>query len=276
MEDACLILGLSGWMDGGDVSTGTVQYLVEKYSANVLADIDSRGLYIYNVPGPMEISALFRPHARIENGLIEAFDEPENVFYCAPDKNLILFEGKEPNLHWDTFADCILEVVEQFNVSMICFAGSVSSLVPHTRDPRFHSSFSDEALRPLVEQHGLHPSNYEGPGSVVTYLMTRARDKGIRMATIVAEIPAYVHGKNIRCIEAVLRKLDAILDLSIDFSELEGLSAEFVKGLDSAVLQKKELAKHIRLIEEAYDRQEGGAPKDLRDWFDKQDIQLDL
>ena len=41
-----LLLGFSGWMDGGDVSTGTVKCLVDKLGAQGFAEIEPGKLYI--------------------------------------------------------------------------------------------------------------------------------------------------------------------------------------------------------------------------------------
>ena len=60
-----LVLAFSGWMDGGDVSTGTVERLVDLLEAEPIASIDPEPFYIYNFPGSMEIAALFRPHIKI-------------------------------------------------------------------------------------------------------------------------------------------------------------------------------------------------------------------
>ena len=46
-----LLLGFSGWMDGGEVSTGTVECLIEKLDAERFAEIEPEGFYIYNFPG---------------------------------------------------------------------------------------------------------------------------------------------------------------------------------------------------------------------------------
>ena len=56
-----MIIGLSGWMDGGEVSTGAAKYLVTHFEAERFAEIDPDVFYIYNFPGSMEISALFGP-----------------------------------------------------------------------------------------------------------------------------------------------------------------------------------------------------------------------
>src|SRR5947209_17338416 len=93
LEHSTLVLALTGWMDGGDVSTGTVRRLVDLLEAKPVADIDPEPFYIYNFPGSMELAALFRPHVKIEEGRITRLDMPENVFYCHEPANLLLFLG---------------------------------------------------------------------------------------------------------------------------------------------------------------------------------------
>ena len=40
VSDARMIIGMSGWMDGGDVSTGTIEWLVRQFDAEVIAEIE--------------------------------------------------------------------------------------------------------------------------------------------------------------------------------------------------------------------------------------------
>src|SRR5205085_3684017 len=100
LDDATLVLAFTGWMDGGDVSTGTVRRLVDLLGARPVADIDPDPFYLFHFPGSMEIAALFRPAIRIKDGLIESLEMPRNVFYCHEPANLVLFLGREPNLMW--------------------------------------------------------------------------------------------------------------------------------------------------------------------------------
>ena len=53
-----MLLGFSGWMDGGGTSTGTIECLVDRLDAQSFAEIGAGGFYILNVPGPTEISGL--------------------------------------------------------------------------------------------------------------------------------------------------------------------------------------------------------------------------
>src|SRR3990172_11731264 len=80
-DNATLVLAFTGWMEGGDVSTGTVRRLVHLLGAEPIAEIDPDPFYIYNFPGSMEVTGLFRPHIEIQDGLIQSIDMPTNTFY---------------------------------------------------------------------------------------------------------------------------------------------------------------------------------------------------
>ena len=276
LHDARMVVALTGWMDGGDTSTGTIDYLVQKLPAQKVAEIESERFYIYNLPGSMEVSALFRPHARIEDGLITAYEEPTNTFYCSAEHNLVLFSGKEPNFRWREYAECLLSVALEFQVTTIYFVGSVAGLVPHTREPEFRGSVSNEQLKLLLQQHGIKPSNYDGPASIVTYLTVLAAQKGLDMVTVVAEVPAYVQGRNIRCIEAATRKLASMLDVSVDYDELKAMGERFDMMLAKLLEERPELAEYIRKMEDDYDREIlDSEMADLKAWLEQQGIRLD-
>ena len=271
LDSPVLILGLSGWMDGGEVSTGSVRYLAKKLRTKHFASIDPSDFYIYNAPGPMEISALHRPHTLIEDGLVQSFREARNRFYASSSKNAIVFSGREPNLNWHGYADCIFAVAAEFEVSRMCFVGSISGLVPHTKAPTFYSSATDESMRDLAEKLGMHPTNYEGPASFGTFLIEQAKDYDIEMATIVAGVPAYVDGRNVACIEAAVKKVAAFLSLDIETKDLKIESEEFLKGLDKIVSEKPEFREHVKRLEEAYEQQSPDADLDeVRAWFERQ------
>ena len=255
LQDATLVLAFSGWMDGGDVSTGTVQRLVHLLEAERFAEIDAEPFYLYNFPGSMEITALFRPHIEIEDGLIKSFDMPSNNFYCHRSANLVLFLGKEPNLRWRSFGDCILYLAAKANIRRILFVGSFGGSVPHTRQPRLYVTCSDSSLLPEMEQYGVRRSGYEGPGSFASYLMTKADAMGLEMVSLVAEIPGYLQGTNPSSIEAVTRRLAKILQLPLDLDSLRAASTEWELEVSSAVEENEELAAKIYELEQQYDNE---------------------
>jgi len=276
VEGARLILGFSGWMDGGGVSTGTVKYLSEQLGARPLAEIKPQGFYIYNFPGPMEISSLFRPHSEILDGIVHTYEPPANRFRYDDVNRLILFSGKEPNLAWEAFADCLFRLGEAFRVRAVYFIGSYAGVVPHTRDPRLYASVSDPEMKSELEPHGFRFTDYEGPAHFATYLTHAAADRGIKMATLVAEIPAYIQGTNPRCIEAVVRTLAGILAVQINTDDLRQMSDGFEAKVNEAVTEKDELAEMIRKMEAQYDSEMFETQMgDLKDWLEERGIRLD-
>jgi len=270
-----LLMGFSGWMDGGDVSTGTVKVLADRLNARRFAEIDHEGFYIYNFPGAMEVTSLFRPHCRIRQGLIREFAFPENGFYAAENEDMILFVGKEPNLNWVEYGDCFFRLCREFGVQQIYFIGSVAGLVPHTRDPRLFCSVSDAQMKPLLENYGIKFSEYEGPASVVTYLTTRAQAERIEMVSLVATVPAYVQGSNPKCIAAVIKRVAGLLGIHLEFDELQTAADDFERKLTEVVQEEPELAENVTKLEQDYDNEIFSEMGDLKKWLNQKGIRLD-
>jgi predicted ATP-grasp superfamily ATP-dependent carboligase len=248
-------LALTGWMDGGLVSTGTVKHLMDGRDLVDVGRIEPAGFYIDNFPGSMEITGLFRPHVTYEGGLVTSFDMPTNEIHADPAAGMAFFVGKEPNVNWVNFADCLYEAVKRLGVKRIIFMGSFGGTVPHTREPRLFGSVSEAQLLPLLEKHGLTPSDYDGPGSFATYLLTRSPKEGVEMLSIAAEIPGYLQGLNPLSIEAVTRRLARILNLPVDLAKLREASNAWESQVSEAVEKDEDLAKTVRKLEEQYDNE---------------------
>ena len=253
LDCATLVLAFSGWMDGGDVSTGTVRRLVELTRARRIADIDPEPFYIYNFPGSMDVAALFRPHIEIEGGLVKTIDMPTSEFFCHEPANLVFFVGKEPNMRWRLFGRCVFGLATELGIQRILFVGSYGGAVPHTREPRLYVTCSDEKLLPEMQLYGVGRTGYEGPGSFTSYLMTQAPSAELEMVSLVAEIPSYLQGQNPACIEAVTRRLAKILKLPVDLDSLRTESTRWEMEVSNQVEQDDELAAMVRRLEEAYD-----------------------
>ncbi len=275
LDQPRLVLAFSGWMNGGEISTGAAEMLAEVGDLQPLASIAPDPFYIYNFPASMEVAALFRPHGRIEQGVIQSFQPPENRFDYDADRRLIVLNGQEPHLHWQAYADCVFDVTERFGVREVLFVGSVGGVVPHTREPRLFASVSDASMKPSLESLGLRFTDYEGPVSLVSYMMTRAGDHGCRMATVVAEVPAYVQGRNPKSLAAVLRKVSAILDIPIDVEPIRDEVGDWEKRLTEVIEDRPDLVKHIRKLETDYDNEVFEQMGDLKDWLESQGIRVD-
>ena len=275
LEKPRMILSFSGWMDGGDVSTGTVKYLRDKLKAKKIAEIDPEEFYVFNFPGAMEVSSLFRPQIKIENGALKEFHFPRNECFYAAKNNLLLFCGKEPNLKWKEYSGCIFELAKRFGVRKMYFVGSVAGPIPHTREPRISASVSREKLKEQLRDYGVRFTNYEGPGSIVTLLTKLAREEGIEMVNFVAEIPVYVQTRNAKCMEAIIKRLMKLLKIEINLDDLHKMSGELEKRIDRAVKEEPELGERVKQLEQIYDKESMDSEmKDVEVWLRKRGITL--
>ncbi|HBY56640.1 MAG TPA: hypothetical protein DEG96_02070 [Candidatus Atribacteria bacterium] len=255
LKNPRMIMGFSGWMDGGDVSTGTIQYLKFTLQAKKFAQIESQKFYIFNFPGAMSETAQFRPYTKIQEGLITDFQYPQNEFFYDEKNNLVLFSGKEPNINWDEYANCIFKITEKFGVKEIYFVGSVAGPIPHTRGIRIFCSVSGEKQKAKLKEIGIRFTNYEGPASITTLLTKFSSEKGVEMANFIAEIPIYIQTRNPKAIKAVIEKLTQLLKIDINFTDLSIKSTHFEKRIDELVHKQPLLAAQIKRLEENYDKE---------------------
>ena len=255
LKNPRMIIGFSGWMDGGDVSTGTIQYLKFRLHARKFAEIDAQKFYLFNFPSVMQETVQFRPNTRIQNGLIVNFQYPKNEFFYNEKNNLILFSGKEPNINWDEYADCIFKIAREFAVKKIYFTGSVAGLIPHTRRVRVTCYFSSKKQKEESSDSEIKFSNYQGPASLTTLLTKLSPEKGIEMSNYVAEIPIYIQHRNPKAIKTVIEKLAQLLKIEIDMSDLSLESTNFEKRIDKLASQQPLLLEQIKKLEENYDKE---------------------
>ena len=91
------------------------------------------------------------------------------------------------------------------------------------------------------------------------------------MASLVAEIPAYLRGRNPKSIEVLAAKLCALLKLDLDTSILHHVSKEYETRVSKMVQEREELANMIHNLESQYDSDylthEMG---DLKEWLENQ------
>ncbi len=255
LANTTMLVALTGWMDGGEVSTGTVEGLMERRKTVEIGRIDPDTFYLYNFPASMEVASIFRPEVKYKEGVVEEFAFPTNVFYADAGANLVFFVGKEPNLRWQAFADAIFEMVRVTRTVRIVFVGSFGGTVPHTREPRLFGSVSHEHLKAVLKGQGMRLSDYGGPASFSTLLLHQAPRHAVEMLSLVAEIPGYLQGRNPVSIEAITRRVARMLNLAVDMDEMRAASNAWELQVTEAVEKDEKLAATVRDLEEQYDNQ---------------------
>src|SRR5208282_1049947 len=133
----------------------------------------------------------------------------------------------------------VFELAGQVGLRRILFVGSFGGSVPHTREPRLHVTASSDRLLEELQRFALRRTAYEGPGSFTSYLLTRGPAAGVDVASLAAEIPGYLQGRNPMSIEAVTRRLAKILQLPLDLQAPPTESTEWEVGVSRVVEKDK-------------------------------------
>jgi proteasome assembly chaperone (PAC2) family protein len=249
-----IVVGFRGWLNAGEVSTGSIDYLCRKLNARKFAHIESRDFYIYQVPssGPEQS---MRPYARIEEGVVKTLNVPQNEFFfwkSGAGHDLILFSGVEPNLQWPEYAQAILDLARRFQATRIYALGGIFDQVPHTRETRCYAVVSHARLKDEIKTFAPFLS-YEGPCSFTTMLLSLAGRQGIEAAGITARIPLYIQDYNAKVCYDLLKNVLALTRLDIDLSDLKQAGERLVELMDKNFSQNQIAMEQLKKLELMFD-----------------------
>ena len=263
-----MVCGIDGWVNGGEASTGTIRYMVDKLGASKFAEIPIDRFHIFQMPGQLSL----RPQVRIENGMLKEHHFPTNEFFywvnTSADHDMIIFSGSEPNMNWEEYAGALLSVVKQFKVDRVYLLGGVLDRVPYTKEPNVSCSCSSVELRSEMEKYRMSGVEYEGPGSFGTTLLHLCQQQKVEMVILVARAAYYPEfniliPRNPSSIRALVTRLEGILDVDLDTSDLDKQVQEFEGKLDFMVGSNPELRNYLAKLEEEYEEMKYEKPLDI-------------
>lgn len=251
-----LIAGFEGWPNAAEVSSFSLQHLIEHLKAKKFASIPLGQFY------EMTTS---RPAGIIKEGRLEELIFPGNHFYYSKHiwgKDLILFAGVEPHFRWDLFADLFLDLAQRFDVQQLFTVGGTYDYIPHTYPTVVSAVFNREELREEILEAGLHLTEYAGPISIHTFLLEAAQKRKMKAVSLWGHAPQYLQARNIKVVYGVLKKLNALMATELDFTGLKKASDYFDQQVSDLVNQDPKLMEMINRLEEAY--QKSGRPTPFR------------
>ena len=263
-----LICGINGWVDGGEAATGTTQYLIKKLKAKKFAEMPLDRYHVFQVPGQLSL----RPQIKIADGLLKQHVFPRNEFFYWVDPHsahdLILYLGTEPNTNWEEYAENILNLAADYSASRIYVLGGVLDKTPHTREAGVFCACTSKELRQEMLKYSMQSSNYEGPGSFSITMLHLSQKRKMPMVSIIARSTYYpefniVIPRNPKAIKAVVLRLNSLLHLNLDLSDLDQESDELEVKLNFMASHNQEFQAYIEELEKEYVEVKYEAPLDL-------------
>ena len=246
LHDPVAVVAFSGWNDAASAATNAARWVARRLGARRFATIDADPFYDF---------ADNRPSVRIDLKGGREITWPANEFFYARNPNgphdLVIAVGIEPNLRWKTFSNAYYDIFQKAGCSLAVSLGALLADVPHSRDVRVTGTAADPATGSRL---GLTTSSYEGPTGIVGTMHDIFRRSGLEAASLWANVPHYITtSQNPPATLALLERLQELVGMTFDFTELRSASTRFVSEVSSAVLANSDVASYVRRLEDAYD-----------------------
>ncbi|MBI3158179.1 MAG: PAC2 family protein [Chloroflexi bacterium] len=189
-KDTVLLAGWRHWVDGGAVSSGLPEYLIERMQARPIGRLAADDYYLFQLPG---FQPFLRPIIQHEDGHPKALHLPRNEFHHAEvgGRSTVIFIGDEPHLNAERYVQDLLEAARTLEVKQVVMFGGIYAEVPYDRERLFTAIYSLPALRERAGSLAVDLSNYQGPSSISSYLCKRAGEQGLPLLGLYAFCPIY-------------------------------------------------------------------------------------
>ena len=104
----------------------------------------------------------------------------------------------------------------------------------------------------LVARLGLNASSYEGPDRDRRRAPCRLQQAGLPSASLWAAVPHYIAAApNPKAALALVRKLEGLVGVAVDASELESAAADYERQVNLAVQSDPEVQAFVERLEQA-------------------------
>ena len=239
-----LVCAFKGWNDAADAASTAVTFVGTTLEARRFATIDPEEFYDFQAT---------RPQVRFVEGEARQIVWPAVELYEArvprAPRDLILLVGTEPSMRWRTFTQVIVELAEAVGTQLVVTLGALLADVPHTRPVSVTGLASDPVL---ISRLGLSRTSYEGPTGIVGVLHAACQQAGLPSASLWASVPHYIAATpNPKAALALVRKLEGLVGVAVDASELEGAAAEYETQVNAAVQSDPDVQAFVERLEQA-------------------------
>ncbi len=250
-----LICAFTGWNDAGDAASTALSFLGGSLGATRFAQVDPEDFYDFQT---------VRPKVKLVDGEREIVWPAVEIFVArvprAP-RDLVLVGGPEPSLHWRSFTTLITDLAEALGVQLVVSLGALLADVPHSMPVQISGTASDPAL---TERLGLHPSGYEGPTGIVGVLHAGCAACGIPSASLWASVPHYVAAApNPKAALALVRRLESLVGVAVDGSELEAAATDYERQVGLAVQSDPDVQAFVERLEQLAQDERGDEVEEI-------------
>jgi proteasome assembly chaperone (PAC2) family protein len=175
-------------------------------------------------------------------------------FAMLRDQGLVFMLGDEPHMDAERYVDTVLSAAKELRVKRIISFGGVYGELPYDKERLVSAIYSQPELKSEFDELAVNLSDYRGGASIGSYLCRRAGEQGIECVGFYAFVPIYDFS-DLGIVEStiriendylawlgVMRRVNFMLKLGFDFSDLEERSLRLIEVVDKKIADIEEAA----------------------------------
>ncbi len=230
-----MVCAFKGWNDAGEAASSAVSFLASALDARRFAQIDSEEFYDFQTNRPC-VRFSDANKREIVWPTVEVFEARAPR---AP-RDLVLVQGVEPSMRWRAFSSQLIDLAEALGVQLVVSLGALLGDMPHTRPVAITGHASEEGLM-----------------GIVGVLHSACADAGLPSASLWAGVPHYVAAAaNPKAALALVRRVERLIGVSVDVSELETAAADYERQVGLAVQSDPDIRAFVERLEQAAESDE--------------------
>ena len=241
-----MITAFEGWNDAGESASGAIAHLLTSWTHHKLATMNSEDYYDFQVN---------RPSIKVDERVIREIIWPNTVIFEVSTPHLahdfLIVKGIEPSMRWQSFASEILDIADDYEVSLSIALGGLLSDTPHSRPITVTGSGSHPDV---AERLGVEISRYEGPTGIIGVLQEAALRRDIDAVSLWASVPHYVSTPPCpKASLALINALEDFLGISIPLGDLPERAEAWERQVDQMAQEDSEVGEYVRQLEQSKD-----------------------
>ncbi|WP_245554905.1 PAC2 family protein [Nesterenkonia alba] len=240
-----MVMAFEGWNDAGGAASAAVRAIAQALNAEVVEKLTDEEYYDFQFS---------RPKVVRNAGHREIVWPSTTILKASPARSefdVLFVHGVEPSFRWQSYTADLLTKAAEYSADAVVLVGALLADVPHTRPIPASFSSEDESVR---EELDVEEPTYEGPVGIVGVLAHTAYQAGIPSVSLWAAVPHYVgQAPSPKAQLALMRKLEEILGISLETSEVADDAAAWERGVDELAEEDAEIADYVKRLEEATD-----------------------
>lgn len=240
-----MLHSLTGFLDAGSAGRLAISTLLSELPNTEIASFDLDTVFDYRARRP-RMTFLSDHYGEIEMPTLSVHEVTDSA-----GRGFLVLHGPEPDFRWRAFADDVVWLALELDISLFLGVHAVPWPAPHTRPVNVTAHSNDPAL---ISDRRRFIGDLEVPAHVAGLLELRMNEAEVPSMGFAAHVPHYLSGAEYpRAAVALLEAVSAQTGLLLPLAALRQQAEESDADIALQVASEAENLQAVMMLEQQYD-----------------------